>query len=188
MKQIAHNPWLAALAVCCSLLLAASWAAARDEQATGFRTATWDELIPKDWDPLKQFRERNLGAVREGSAQDLALMRELRATWDNAPVRAELDGARLRLPGFVVPLDPQGDRVREFLLVPYFGACIHSPPPPANQIIHVVLREPQALRTMATVWVSGTIEASRKASDMGTSGYAMRSSTVQPYAPDANGR
>ena len=57
--------------------------------------------------------------------------------WDNASVLKTLDGQTVKIPGYVVPLEAIQDAMREFLLVPYFGACIHSPPPPANQIVHV---------------------------------------------------
>jgi hypothetical protein len=62
------------------------------------------------------------------------------------------------LPGFAIPLENKGGKVSEFLLVPYFGACIHSPPPPANQIIHVVTKKPVTkLLSMDAVKVSGTL-------------------------------
>ncbi len=53
-------------------------------------------------------------------------------------VNKSLEGATVRLPGFIVPLEAvkSGD-VSEFLLVPYFGSCIHVPPPPPNQIVYV---------------------------------------------------
>lgn len=170
------------VAALCSLPAVAATAFAQ-VGAPAHRTATWDELLPKDWDPLRQFRQRNLGAVPEGSAEERALMKELREIWDNAPTRAELDGARLRLPGYVVPLDAQGGATKEFLLVPYFGACVHSPPPPANQIVHVALRAPQRLRTMDAVWASGTLSVGRRDSAMGTSGYSMAAHAVEPYTP-----
>ena len=56
----------------------------------------------------------------------------------NAPVNTELDGKQVKIPGFIVPLDVAKDgTVSEFFLVPYFGACIHVPPPPPNQIVYV---------------------------------------------------
>lgn len=56
----------------------------------------------------------------------------------NAPVVKALDGQNIRLPGYIVPLEVSEEgRTTEFLLVPYFGACIHVPPPPSNQIVHV---------------------------------------------------
>ena len=48
-----------------------------------------------------------------------------------------LDGETIRMPGYVLPLEFDGSKVKEFLLVPFVGACIHTPPPPANQIVHV---------------------------------------------------
>ena len=66
----------------------------------------------------------------------------------------ELDGVRVKLPGFVVPLelDGEGD-VKEFLLVPYFGACIHYPPPPANQMVYVSAEDPFDIEmTWAPIW------------------------------------
>lgn len=152
-------------------------------QPASYRTATWDELMPKDWDPLKGFRERNLGSIREGDVKELALMREMQALWDNAPTRNDLDGANIRLPGYVVPLESRGGAIREFLLVPYFGACIHSPPPPANQIVHVVLTSPRPLRTMEAVWASGTLRARRQDSPWGVSGYRLEGVQVEPYKP-----
>lgn len=54
----------------------------------------------------------------------------------------ELDGQLVALPGFVLPLEYEGKKVTEFLLVPWVGACIHTPPPPPNQIVHVVAKTP----------------------------------------------
>lgn len=153
------------------------------DEPSRFRTATWEELVPKDWDPLKQFRGRNLDRIREGDAKELALMREMRELWDNAPTRNDLNGANIRLPGYVVPLEQSRGEVKEFLLVPYFGACIHSPPPPANQIVHVVLSKPEPLRTMDAVWASGTLKTRRQDSPWGMSGYSLDGFDVEPYRP-----
>ena len=53
------------------------------------------------------------------------------------PWSQSLDGKRVHIGGYVVPLDFDATRVKEFLLVPFVGACIHVPPPPANQIVYV---------------------------------------------------
>ena len=146
-----------------------------------FRTTTWKELLPDEWDPPMQFRGRALDRIREGDAQELALMREMRPLWDNAPTRNDLDGANIRLSGYVVPLELSRGDIKEFLLVPYFGACIHSPPPPANQIVHVVLPKPRPLRTMEAVWASGTLRTRRQDSPLGMSGYSLEGFDVKPY-------
>ena len=54
-------------------------------------------------------------------------------------VNQEIDGAHVRIPGYLLPLELENDEATEFLLVPYQGACIHTPPPPPNQIVHVKL-------------------------------------------------
>ena len=159
------------------------FALAQKSSGEAFRTITWDELMPKGWDPVKQFRERNPGSVAEGSPREQLLMNDMREMWDQAPTRAELDGARVRLPGFVVPLEGDQGKVTEFLLVPYFGACIHSPPPPANQIIHVVLPGPQPLKTMSPIWASGVLRTQRQDSPWGISGYRMSGHATEPYTP-----
>jgi hypothetical protein len=57
-------------------------------------------------------------------------------------VNPALDGQLVRMPGYLLPLETSGKRIREFLLVPWVGACIHTPPPPPNQIVHVTLDQP----------------------------------------------
>ena len=66
---------------------------------------------------------------------------ELRRKAASATV-PELDDALIALPGFVLPLEYEGKKVTEFLLVPWVGACIHTPPPPPNQIVHVKAKAP----------------------------------------------
>ena len=110
------------------------------------------------------------------------VMRRMRTEWDRAPVIERLAGQRVRIPGFVVPLETDGKTIREFLLVPYFGACVHVPPPPANQLIHVMPDKAVPDQwNMAPVWVSGVLAVARTESDMGTAGYQMRGIRVEPY-------
>jgi hypothetical protein len=97
-------------------------------------------------------------------------------------VVAELDGKRVRIGGYVVPLDFEATRVKEFLLVPFVGACIHVPPPPANQIIHVMPDKPvKGVKNMEAVWVSGRLGIGHSESPMGKSGYQMQAKEVVRY-------
>jgi hypothetical protein len=147
------------------------------------KETTWEELMPKDWDPMKDLRVGDAGLVAEGSVKERNLMRQMRNIWDNAPTNPKMDGARVRLPGYVVPLEEVKGELKEFLLVPYFGACIHSPPPPANQIVHVRASTPlKGWRTMDAVWVNGTLKATRSDSAMGASGYSIADPVVERYA------
>ena len=143
----------------------------------------WDELIPKNWDPTKRYRNISLEALRDNDPRAIQMLDEMRAVWDNAPVNVALDGTAVKLSGFVVPLDNTQNGIQEFLLVPYFGACIHTPPPPANQIVHVIAAEAfKGLHAMDTVKVSGVLKAARYASaDMGVSGYEIKSASVERF-------
>ena len=146
----------------------------------------WEELIPKDWDPTQRFRSGNLGALSDTDPKVLQMMREMRETWDNAPTNGKLDGTTVRLPGYVVPLDEVNGQIKEFLLVPYFGACIHTPPPPANQIVHVLADKPlKGFRMMDAVWVTGTLKTTRLDTALGTSGYRIQTGAIERYVEPA---
>ncbi|WP_245232488.1 DUF3299 domain-containing protein [Thiorhodococcus minor] len=70
-----------------------------------------------------------------------------------------------------------------FLLVPYFGACIHTPPPPASQTVYVVMPagEPYQGGLFDTVWVTGTIHALTDRSALAAAGYRIDAERVTPY-------
>lgn len=107
-------------------------------------------------------------------------------------VNAALEGQTVKLPGYMLPLDITGKKVSDFLLVPWVGACIHTPPPPPNQIVHVVSDTPFEMPGMfAPVWVTGRLStgASKQSLYMidGTAeidiGYTLRASRVEVYQP-----
>ena len=138
----------------------------------------WDDLVPKGWSPMDEYRKAH--PMLEGDSPEG--MQAMRDIWDNAPTLKTLDGQSVKLPGYVVPLDAVQDAMREFLLVPYFGACIHSPPPPANQIVYVVPATPaKGLRAMEVVWVTGVMTAKKGDSMMGASGYRIERASIEPY-------
>jgi uncharacterized protein len=158
-------------------------AAPKASAAVGaYRDLAWEEMVPKDWDPLKSFKGMDLSKLKDNDPEAATLLKRMRATWDNAPTNRALAGAAVRIPGFVVPLEEGTAGLKEFLLVPYFGACIHTPPPPANQIIYVKLKAPATgLRAMDPVWVNGTLSLARTDNEMGASGYQMDAVAVAPY-------
>ena len=85
-----------------------------------------------------------------------------------------------------MPLDESKAGMTEFLLVPYFGACIHTPPPPANQILHVRPKQGAKFRAMDTVWVTGKLQTLRNDSMMGVSGYHVTADSVTKYTGGAS--
>lgn len=147
-----------------------------------YKETPWDALVPANWNPAKEFAAVNFGSLDDTDPRAIAALEKLRAAWDNAPIVPALNGARVRIAGFMVPLEGQQGMVSEFLLVPYFGACIHTPPPPANQIIHVFPSRPyKSEQGMDAVWISGVLETTRAATDMGNAGYRMKADLVTPY-------
>jgi hypothetical protein len=148
----------------------------------GHKEITWEALIPKGWDPASTFKDMDLSKLDDGDPRAMEMLDRMREAWDNAPVEASLNGARVRIPGFIVPLETQRGKVTEFLLVPYFGACIHSPPPPANQTIQVFAAKPvKDGGTMSAVWVNGTLETTAATTVFGKAGYRMKADSVTPY-------
>ena len=150
--------------------------------AGALRTITWEALVPPGWDPFKDFKGLDMQAMDDGDPRAAQMMKKMREAWDNAPVNTQLIGQQVRIPGFVVPLEDSKDGLKEFLLVPYFGACIHSPPPPSNQIIHVVPKTAaKGLRSMDTVWITGVLSNAQTDSYMGASSWRIEASAVAPY-------
>jgi hypothetical protein len=98
-------------------------------------------------------------------------------------VNPELNGAHDRIPGFIVPLERGEDgSISEFFLVPYFGACIHVPPPPPNQIVYVKMRTGASPHAMDDAqWVTGILHASTKNSALGAAAYTLDGEMVEPY-------
>lgn len=157
--------------------------AALPPATAGFRTITWEALVPPDWDPFKEFKGIDLGSLQDGDPKAAQMLKRMREVWDQAPVNTALVGQQVRIPGFVVPLEDTKDGIKEFLLVPYFGACVHSPPPPSNQIIHVLPKTPaKGFRSMDAVWITGTLSNQQTDSYMGASSWRLEAVGVAPYA------
>ncbi len=187
-SNLPRRHWLrttAGLLAAASLPLAAQPLPKPTANSSGYTEIRWDDLVPKGWDPNKLIKDKggaDLAALQDGDPKAAALLQQLREVWDNAPTEPALDGTRIRLPGYLVPLEEVAAGHTEFLLVPYFGACIHTPPPPANQIVLVVPAKPAAgFRSMDTVWVSGLLKTTRNNSPMGASGYRLEGALVERY-------
>lgn len=151
--------------LCCCLPLSAG----------SLRDLAWSEMVPPGAPRLAQPMVSHDTPEQRGALAPQSM--------PNAPVVAALDGVLIKLPGYMVPLenDAKG-RVTEFLLVPYFGACIHVPPPPSNQIVHV--RYPQGVVQEALYqpfWVEGPLQVAQTRSELAETGYAMQASRVYPY-------
>jgi len=143
----------------------------------------WGLLTPKDWDAMDLLKGIDLSKMQDNDPQAMELLADVGKAWTDAPIVEEMDGKRGSLMGYVVPLGGDITHIREFLLVPYFGACIHTPPPPSNQIVHVRV-EGQGISMAgwdAAVMVDGVLRVVRSETALGTAGYTMSAEFVRPF-------
>jgi uncharacterized protein len=149
---------------------------------SAFREISWDDLIPGHWEPERFLEALKLDELQDNDPRAAEVLAKIRSEWDNAPLNTDLKGQAVRLPGFVVLLEADSKGIHEFLLVPYFGACVHVPPPPLNQLIHVRPKEPISRElTMSPVWIEGHLDVKRIDTSMGNAGYQLKASRIWPY-------
>ena len=121
------------------------------------------------------------------SWQDLAPEYDGSMGLDDVPwgerVRPEMNEKIVRIPGFIVPLDfEQRQSVTRFLLVPYFGACIHEPPPPPNQTIYAEFEPGYNLESFwQPFWIEGKIFVNRVEEDLATALYTLSAEKIELY-------
>jgi len=98
-------------------------------------------------------------------------------------VRYDWNGQVVRLPGFIVPIDFAGAAVTSFILVPFVGACVHVPPPPANQLVFVTAPEPYEFEGMFDpVSVTGMFGVSSISTHLADIGYALSADKIEPFS------
>ncbi|MGN8277478.1 DUF3299 domain-containing protein [Pseudomonas sp. SMN5] len=147
------------------------------------RDLAWSEMIPPDAPP----EVPNMTPLHDLSKMSDALAAEsapaARQEMPNAPVVKALDGQQIRLPGYIVPLEVSEEgRTTDFLLVPYFGACIHVPPPPSNQIVHVKSEVGVKLDELyQPYWVEGPMQVKPSTSELADAGYQMEAEKIYVY-------
>lgn len=146
---------------------------------------TWGDLVPPEARDITgmPLPTHDLSALAdtlsEGEYGDPAVQME-----PAAPVVAALNGREVKLPGYIVPLgiNEQGV-VNEFLLVPYFGACIHVPPPPSNQIVYVQSEAGIKLEALyQPFWITGAMQVEAVESDLANAGYKIANASIEPYS------
>lgn len=101
------------------------------------------------------------------------------------PALKALDGKRVKIAAFIVPLEDDMQESDEFLLVPYFGACVHTPPPPANQMVYVKMRGAKSVKIgwWDPVMFEGIIHFKQVESTYGATSYEMEGLDSKPYTP-----
>jgi uncharacterized protein len=144
----------------------------------------WKHLVPPGYDPgeLVMKYNRDVAKMKDDDPRAQQLADALRQAWEQAPVVSSLNNTVVKLAGFLVSLEGDGKTVSEFLLVPYFGACIHVPPPPSNQIVLVRTgRTPIKLGPMfQRVAVTGRLRTELARNDLASASYVLDATRVEP--------
>lgn len=135
---------------------------------------TWDDLLP----PGVPYSE----IIGEGE------MDEASDTWrpvfdENATkLNPALDGAYIKMPGYIIPFEVSTAGVSSFVLVPYVGACLHTPPPPANQLVFVTTQTPWPSDDLwEAVWVIGRMQHALQSTEVGDTGYQLAADKMEVY-------
>ena len=160
-----------------------------------FETIEWPDLMPPEILAILLNPPEYIAEIEDGSAED-QISSQIKSSVDQSEedayqqalvstdVNEDLDGAMIRIPGFVVPLEfDEEQTISQFFLVPYFGACLHMPPPPPNQII--LVNAPKGIQMSALYdpfWIEGQLSTSFQENDMATSAYAMQLQRIEPYS------
>lgn len=153
------------------------------DPGTEAELVVWSDLMPSE-----EIEARR--AIGEGRA-DPGLVNQFigNSPIDNQAgtfnVVEDLDGLIARMPGYILPLDfAEHGSAREFLLLPFHGACVHYPPPPPNQIVYLRSAEPiQFASLWEPVWVEGLMTIERVDTDLAATAYSMVVRSVEPYRP-----
>ncbi|GGB91312.1 hypothetical protein GCM10011352_16700 [Marinobacterium zhoushanense] len=146
---------------------------------------TWDELMPQDYDLSYEDlygSDVDINNLDDFDSGAQSMLDHMQQVLSSAPVVEEMDGRMVRIPGFVVPLGGEDQRIDRFFLVPYFGACIHTPPPPANQIIDTHFEPGTRIESLYdAVWITGRLTVERFSNELGTAGYRLEAYQIEPY-------
>jgi hypothetical protein len=167
--------------------------------AADYEAINWVDLLPEkdlkalenppayineieDGTPEDNLSNKMLSALEQSTAPDDAYQRALVST----DIVESMDGKAIRLPGFIVPIEMNDKQeVTEFFLVPYFGACIHLPPPPPNQIIYVTSQQGILVEDIYNpYWLEGTIKTTFTENEVAQSAYSMTADQFELYSEE----
>lgn len=162
--------------------------------AEPYREVEWTELMPKEDLAALLDPPDFLNGIEDGSQQDSVAALNQRDITDQKAERyrdalsstrpiAEFDQQAIRIPGYIVPLaQNEQRRVTSFFVVPYFGACLHMPPPPPNQILFVNYPQGIELQNLQQpFWFEGKLNIEISKHDLGTSAYTLHVNNYQLY-------
>ena len=161
------------------------------EVEKGHLPLKWEGLIAPGYDADSIIEKYNpiIKTLAEGSDEANKLYEKMQAEYNKAPPNESLANKNVSIPGFIAPLEQSNGIITEFLLVPYFGACIHQPAPPANQTVLVKTAPDSGIRAEEAydpIWVSGELLIDKSKTDIGTASYKVKEARIQKYDMDNN--
>ena len=146
----------------------------------GYEEIDWETLLPPGYSSEAIFDRyaKQLNELEDGSPEADVIYAEMQAEFDatSGEINSELDGTKVNLAGFIAPLTNEDDIITEFLLVPYFGACIHVPAPPPNQTVLVKVDKANGISfddSWGPIWVAGVLTIEPATTDLATVSHTM---------------
>lgn len=163
-------------------LLSQNLVAAETVNGETVKQVEWEALMPPNFTLDDLMDTSELDTLDDLDPRAADLMDQMQAALRSAPVVPEMADQMIKIPGFVVPVQGDGKNVTEFFLVPYFGACIHVPPPPSNQIIYVRFEPGTKVENLYdAIWVTGKLTLETTTNQLASSGYSMDAFVIEPY-------
>ncbi len=159
------------------------------------KVITWGDLAPvADGNPTIDFgkfgKPKGMPNISEfGGSQsamddyldNMEFMRQMQPL-DGDALATRLNGTEIKIAGYVTPLSYDGDKVVDFLFVPYLGACIHVPPPAANQIVYVEnAKGLDASNIYDPLWLTGKLTTTPVSTLVANVGYSISGAQIEPY-------
>tara|TARA_R110001583_G_scaffold195483_1_gene374098 strand:- start:6274 stop:6849 length:576 start_codon:yes stop_codon:yes gene_type:complete len=166
------------------------------EKSSPYKTIEWTDLLPKADLLALMAPPEELNNIEDGSLDDqlssqvfnaLSLAGDSRyqQALVSINVRSEYNQQKVRIAGFVVPITVDGQMVSEFFLVPYYGACIHVPPPPPNQMIFSRFSKSIKIDNIYyPYWVEGTLSTMLTENDLAISAYSLSIDSMSKYTEE----
>lgn len=161
-----------------------------------YQQLKWTDLLPEDdWQALADGPD--LSNIEESSALDM-IKSDISSGITNpvtryeqalvsVRVKEEYNNRKVKIPGYIVPIDVTEDdaKATTFFLVPFFGACIHVPPPPPNQIIYATYSEGVSLdNLLEPYWIEATLSTETQTNEMATAAYSAKIDKMYVFSPD----
>lgn len=141
------------------------------------RVTGWNDLLVNG----------EIGDIDKGVKRDNSQLHGISFIPEFFPTNPDLDGKLIKMPGYVVPMEYMIGQLKEFMLAPFVGACIHVPPPPPNQLVYVITDEPLEMKDLyKPVWVIGRMKTVLKKAEIASAGYVLTAISVEPYEVDEN--